>query len=53
MLTLVEVASDLKVTRQTLYNWIVRGKFPAIKIDGIWRVDEKDYEQFKTQAKRS
>ena len=51
MITLNDVARDLKITRRTLYRWIERGKFPAIKIDGIWRVDEKDYEEFKAQAR--
>jgi len=51
MLTLNDVAEDLRITRRTLYRWIEQGKFPAIKIDGIWRVDEEDFQKFKEAAR--
>jgi len=46
MLTLKEVAQEIKVTRRTVYRWVKLGKLKAIKIDGIWRVRDEDYEKF-------
>jgi len=52
MLTLNDVAEDLRITRRTLYRWIEQGKFKvAVKIDGIWRVDEEDFRRFKEEAR--
>ena len=46
MLTLKEIAQEIKVTRRTVYRWVKLGKLKAIKIDGIWRVREDEYNRF-------
>lgn len=46
MLTVNEVAKELKVHPQTVYRWIYDKKLKAVKIDGIIRIKEKDYEKF-------
>ena len=46
MLTLKEVAKEIKVTRRTIYRWIKDGKLKAIKTGGIWRVREEDFGEF-------
>ena len=46
MFTVNEVANNLKVHPQTVYRWIYRGKLEARKIDGILRIDERDYYSF-------
>lgn len=39
-----EVASMLKITTQTVYDWIVAGKLPAIKIGKSYRIEGGDIE---------
>ena len=42
--TCKEVASMLKITTQTIYDWIAAGKLPAIKIGKSYRIEEGDIE---------
>lgn len=46
--TLQEVADYLKVTRQTIYNYVTAGKLNATKLAGRkeYRVTEKDLQNF-------
>jgi len=47
MLSLKEVAKGLNISYSTLYyNYIKTRKIKAIKLDGIYRVREKDLEAF-------
>jgi excisionase family DNA binding protein len=46
MLTVEEVADRLKVTPRTVYRWIDDGKLKALKIGGVVRVTEEDYQSF-------
>ena len=42
--TCEEVASMLKITTQTVYDWIAAGKLPAIKIGKSYRIEGGDIE---------
>lgn len=44
--TIKEIAGILKVTERTIYNYIMTGSLPAIKIGKNWRVKHIDLEQF-------
>ncbi|MFP4025379.1 MAG: DNA methyltransferase [Thiohalospira sp.] len=48
-LTLDEVASNLKVTRQTVSKYIKNRKLNAIKINKSYRISIEDFESFITQ----
>ena len=37
LMTMEEVASYLRVKRRTIYDWVKKGKIPAIKAVGQWR----------------
>ena len=51
--TLQEVADYLKVTRQTIYNYVQSGKLKANKIGTQqYRVTEKDLQAFLTGGKK-
>jgi excisionase family DNA binding protein len=42
------VASELGVTRRTVYNWVRSGELPATKIGRTWRVNRQDIEDKKS-----
>lgn len=46
MLTVNEIAEKLKVHPQTVYRWIYAGKLKSLKIDGLVRITEEQYEKF-------
>ncbi len=37
LMTIEELASYLKVTRRTIYDWLKNNKIPAVKLVGQWR----------------
>jgi excisionase family DNA binding protein len=41
LLTVAEVAEELRVTRGTAYRWIGTGYLPAIRVGGAVRVPSK------------
>jgi excisionase family DNA binding protein len=46
MLTVEEVAAQLKVTTRTVYRWIDDDKLKALKIQGIVRITEEQLQNF-------
>ena len=36
-MTIEELAEDLQVKKRTVYDWVQKGKIPAIKTVGQWR----------------
>jgi excisionase family DNA binding protein len=44
VLTLNEIAEQMRVSLGTAYGWAKTGKIPARKIGGNWRVDAEDFE---------
>ena len=37
LMTIEEVANYLRVKKRTVYDWLKKGKIPAIKAVGQWR----------------
>jgi excisionase family DNA binding protein len=37
LMTIDEVAEYLRVKKRTVYDWVKKGKIPAIKAVGLWR----------------
>lgn len=46
MLTVKEMAQDLKVTERTVRRWIKDGKLRALKIQGVLRIEALEYQRF-------
>jgi excisionase family DNA binding protein len=46
LLTMIEAASILKVSRRTLHRMIKKAQIPAIKIGGQWRFLESRLEEW-------
>lgn len=50
-LTVQDVARRLRIKRKTVYGMIGRGELVAVKIGGMWRVEERDFRSFIDAAK--
>ncbi|MEI8012705.1 MAG: helix-turn-helix domain-containing protein [Candidatus Omnitrophota bacterium] len=37
LMTIDEVADYLRVKKRTVYDWVKKGKIPAVKTVGLWR----------------
>ena len=46
LLTIVEVATFLKISRRTAWRWCQSGRLPAHKIGHQWRVSRNTLERF-------
>ncbi len=48
LLTVKEVADQLKVERRTVIRWIIQGRLRGFKLGGgrFWRVRERDLKKF-------
>ncbi|TMB70116.1 MAG: helix-turn-helix domain-containing protein [Chloroflexi bacterium] len=46
LLTPEQVAERLQVTERTVYDWLRRGKLPALKLGRLWRIRPEDLEAF-------
>lgn len=44
--TLKEVATILRLSRATIYNYVKAGKLPAVKTGASWKVKEADLKAF-------
>lgn len=53
LLTIIEAAKFLKVSRQTIYKWIRDEKLFPIELEGIRRFDKKDLEHFVVSRKNN
>lgn len=51
--TLQEVADYLKVSRQTIYNYVTAKRLKASKIGKEYRVTEKDLQAFIRQGRNA
>jgi len=52
LLTLKEVCERLRLHENTVREYINEGKIPAIKLDRVWRVEEKDLDIFLSSRKQ-
>ncbi len=50
-LTVDEIAKDLKVTIETVRNWIKSKQLPAYKVGRDYRIRRSDYDVFLQQRK--
>jgi excisionase family DNA binding protein len=50
-LTVDEIAKDLKVTIETVRNWIKSKQLPAYKVGRDYRIRRSDYETFLQKRK--
>lgn len=46
LLTPEEVATELRVTRRTVYEWLRNGKLPGLRAGRWWRVRREDLTAF-------
>ena len=53
-LTPEEIARQLRVREQTVYNWLRSGYLPGIQLKGrLWRIHPDDYEEFLRENKHT
>lgn len=48
-----ELASYLKLRKQTIYNWLSQGKIVGIKVGGVWRFERKQVDDWLKTKRRS
>lgn len=46
-----EVASLLKVSRETVYNWLRSGKLKGVKVFNFWRIPESELKRLLHSGK--
>ena len=44
--TPAQVAEELNVSQQSIYNWIASGRLRAIRVGRHWRIRAADLEEF-------
>ncbi len=44
-LSVEEVAQHLKVSKESIYRWIERGKIPAHRVGRLWRFSAKEVDE--------
>ncbi len=49
LLTVTEVASDLRVSKMTVYRLIKRGNLPAVRVGRGYRIKAQTVEQYLTK----
>lgn len=52
LLTVNETAKILRLNTETVARYIREGKISAVKLGRVWRVEEKDLEEFIRERKR-
>jgi excisionase family DNA binding protein len=50
IMTVEEVAIYLKVSKNTVRRWCLKGKLPGFKIEREWRIYKKELEQVIRQS---
>ena len=46
LMTIDEVAGYLRVKKRTVYDWVKKGKIPAMKTVGLWRFRKERIDQW-------
>lgn len=52
LMTLDEVAQYLRVKKRTVYDWVTKGKIPAIKTVGQWRFKKEKVDAWLDEEKK-
>ena len=47
-----DLASYLKLKKQTIYNWLNQRKISGIKIGGVWRFDKQEVDRWLRSQSR-
>jgi excisionase family DNA binding protein len=47
-----DLASYLKLKKQTIYNWLHEGKISGMKVGGVWRFDRKEIDNWLKSRRR-
>lgn len=50
MLSINEMAKELKVCYQTIFRHLNNGTIKGVKVGGVWRVDEKELKRIKQEG---
>jgi excisionase family DNA binding protein len=53
LLTLLEAASILQISKRTLLRMIQQGEVPAFKVGGQWRIRESQFRKWVEQKENS
>jgi excisionase family DNA binding protein len=53
LLKLSTLSQRWNVHERTILNWIHQKKLPALKFNGLWRVEATEAERFEQQARES
>lgn len=48
-----DLASYLKLKKQTIYNWLHEGKISGIKVGGVWRFDRREVDAWLRSKRKS
>lgn len=48
-----ELATYLRLKKQTIYNWLHENKISGIKVGGVWRFDKKEVDQWLRSRHRA
>jgi excisionase family DNA binding protein len=48
-----ELADYLRLKKQTIYNWLHKGKISGIKMGGVWRFDRREIDLWLKSRRRS
>jgi len=48
-----ELADYLKLQKQTIYNWLHKGKISGLKVGGVWRFNRKDIDTWLKTKRRA
>ncbi|MFC1569114.1 helix-turn-helix domain-containing protein [bacterium] len=46
LLSVIEAANYLSISRAKLYQWLAKGKIPSVRIDNRRLIDIRDLDQF-------
>jgi len=52
LLTVDELADYLGLKKQTIYNWLNKGKISGIKIGKVWRFDKVEIDAWLKECRR-
>jgi excisionase family DNA binding protein len=52
IVTIKEVSEFLKVKQSTLYSWVNQKRIPSFKLNGLWRFDMEEIEEWVKESYR-
>jgi len=52
LMTIEDLATYLKVTRRTIYEWLKKNRIPAVKVVGQWRFKKDKIDKWLEEQTR-